>query len=255
MRTTRATQTHIFTWICCVNHLVPGWSMCCRWRNCTRRILRVKSLETDETVPTHQEHKGKELFILKALEYLYNIPDVGFLGVFCLGLKGFQLVFVFVKYALQVCLWSFKRVRGSHTGKEEMLGTSSYLILNGEYWGGLMSHKLCTHNQQTSSSWQYWLHLTTGHTTINCRQQLLLIDTLWPFSPSQHLKLVAIVSPFGLLQANSNTTLLTLKNSWEEEGWGIARVHCIREGLGSPQSMLRLRPLIIYSSIIQCALL
>ena len=112
--------------------------MCCRWRNCTRRILRVKSLETDETVPTHQEHKGKELFILKTLEYLYNIPDVGFLGVFCLGLKGFQLVFVFVKYALQVCLWSFKRVRGSHTGEEEMLGYlqlphTQWLILGGTH--------------------------------------------------------------------------------------------------------------------------
>ena len=53
--------------ICCVNHLVPGWSMCCRWRNCTRRILWVKSLEKDETGPTHKEHKGKRMMSYKAI--------------------------------------------------------------------------------------------------------------------------------------------------------------------------------------------
>lgn len=54
--------------------------------------------------PHIKNTREKELMSYKILEYLYNIPDVGFLGVFCLGLKGFQLVFVFVKYALQVCL-------------------------------------------------------------------------------------------------------------------------------------------------------
>ena len=56
-----------------------------------------------------------------------------------------------------------------------------------------------------------WLHLTPGHTSINClpTQQCTLDSYILPFSHQQNLKLVHPLD--RLLQANNNTTQLSPK--------------------------------------------
>lgn len=200
--------------ICCVNHLVPGWSMCCRWRNCTRRILWVKSLETDETGPTHKEHKGKRMMSYKAIINGSTYIPYLMLGSLVYSALDWRASSWSLFLSSIRCRFATDPSKGWGVvilGKQRcqnirVPSATSYPLVN--TGDRLMSHRLCAHNQWTSSS---WLHLTPGHTSINSlpTQQCTLDSYTLPFSRQQILKLVHPLD--RLLQANNNTTQSSLK--------------------------------------------